>query len=146
MYITCTAFVLSCLFMGFNVRLYACVYTGVDIFPQLPVYLRTHHTTWCGFNGYRMLLPKQPMEKTNSRDSMVRRTLLEQDICSRTFNSCPWVNIKTHGRSTIYHATGTPKHVSTLFANSCCGYCGRWSVINSTWYQTQTWRERQGYI
>ena len=22
------------------------VYTGVDIFPKLPVYLRTHHTTW----------------------------------------------------------------------------------------------------
>ena len=65
-------------------------------------------------------------------------------FCSRTFNSCQWVNIKTHGCSITYHVTGTPKHVSTHFANSCSGYCGRWSVINSTWYQTQTWRERQG--
>jgi len=37
-------------------------------------------------------------------------------FCNRTFNSCQWVNIKTHGRSTTYHTTGTPKHVSTLFA------------------------------
>jgi hypothetical protein len=37
---------LSCLFMGFHVSVYVCVYTGADIFPKLPVYLRTHHTTW----------------------------------------------------------------------------------------------------
>jgi len=32
--------------MGFHVSEYVCVYTGVDIFPKLLVYLRTHHTTW----------------------------------------------------------------------------------------------------
>jgi len=32
--------------MGFHVSVLACVYTGVDIFPKPPVYVRTHHLTW----------------------------------------------------------------------------------------------------
>jgi len=66
--------------MGFHVSVYAGVYTGVDIFPKLSVYFRTHHTTWLRNQRVQDGVPKPVNGEDKLKRLILRRTLLQQDI------------------------------------------------------------------